>query len=110
MEVLKRLARMMERNSSLNLYDHTRLARSLSWRYPSHRFAFIASAFAGSLSFIIGFVSDDRMDVVEAFLVGIGVFLAWACARELDPDRNLTAGLLSCRFRSQYGDAPACSW
>lgn len=78
---------------SINPYRYTRLGRALSWKYPSHRLAFLGSAVAGAIGFFLHARRAGEWDLVGGLLIGVGVFLAWACARELDPDQNATAVL-----------------
>lgn len=84
---------MTERGPRISVGRYSRLGRVLSWRYPSHRFALVGSAFAGAIGFLVGGLVDGEWNFIGAFFTGVAVFLAWACAREIDPDRNLTAGL-----------------
>ncbi len=84
---------MTEAQKPFNLYRFTRLGRTLSLRHESHRFALTGSIMAGAGGFVYWWLARDEVDLVGAFFVGVAVFLAWACARELDPDRNFTAGV-----------------
>lgn len=62
----------------------THLGRPIDLRYSSNRFAVAAAAvFAGAAFFLDA----------PFIQVGGAAFLAWALARELDPDRTLTANL-----------------
>ncbi|MFW2339967.1 MAG: hypothetical protein ACN4GK_07945 [Acidimicrobiia bacterium] len=70
----------------------TSLARTLDPRLPSHRTAFMISAAAGAVAW--GFAGPDWSDGLGAgFTAGVGAFLAWAIARELDPDRPRSAAI-----------------
>lgn len=88
---------------AMNPYGYTRLGRVLSWKYPSHRFAFIGSAATGAVGFFLDSLAGE-WNFLGALLTGVAVFLAWACARELDPDQNATA------FLSLLLAAPLAIW
>jgi hypothetical protein len=47
---------------------------------------------------------------IRAFLAGMATFLAWALARELDPDRPWTAGVAGILAASVIGAGPPSLW
>jgi hypothetical protein len=51
------------------------------------------AALAGLLSVVTTWFGSREIDVIASGSVGVGVFLAWAIAREIDPDRPGTATL-----------------
>lgn len=71
------------------------LVRTVEPRLPTHRFA-LGAAVAGSLV-RLGLASRESDTLMEAlgpaFNTGVAVFLAWAIAREVDPDEPRTANL-----------------
>jgi hypothetical protein len=75
----------------VNLYDHTGLGRPLDLRLPSNRIAVLLPSLAGAVTFAVLFGSSGAVDLFAAGRAGVGVFLAWAVARELDPDRPRSA-------------------
>jgi hypothetical protein len=70
-----------------NMYRFTGIARMIDLRYPSNRYAVIATLVASGLAFVL----TDFDSVPMAIAVGGSTFLAWATAREIDPDRTLSA-------------------
>lgn len=70
----------------------TSLARIVDPRLPSHRNAILISTAAGLAAWTTAGV-DWSDGLQEAFNAGVGAFLAWALARELDPDRPRSAEL-----------------
>lgn len=75
----------------MNLYEHTGLGRHLDVRLLSNRVAVAVTALVGVVAFAARwvFVADFDLlaDGYAAGATAVGVFLAWAAARELDPDR-----------------------
>lgn len=67
----------------------TSLARVLDPRLPSHRMALII----GVGSALLGAAVDGDPGWGLAFNAGVGSFLGWALAREIDPDRPNSAAL-----------------
>ena len=86
----------------------TALGRSISWDYPSHRFALIGSA-AGTVILAVVRLVGDRPVTIGNLLGTFGaLFFAWGVARELDPDENLAASIalvLAFVALLQYGFA-----
>ena len=75
--------------STLNPHRLTSLQRVVDLRYPSNRLALAGAALVGAVAAVARFVGAD---------IGFGplgaamaVFLSWAIARELDPDRPASA-------------------
>jgi hypothetical protein len=64
----------------------TGIGRPLDFRYRSNRFVAIASVIAGLATFAWRWSSGSDEIIVWSFQVAGAVFLAWAIARELDPD------------------------
>lgn len=81
----------MSWDSTFNPHRYTRLGRSLGLANPLHRLALAGASAAGLIGLAIDWAVLGEPDVVSAFFVGVAVFLAWALARELDPDREATA-------------------
>ncbi|REK38267.1 MAG: hypothetical protein DWQ20_03970 [Actinobacteria bacterium] len=77
----------------MNIYKITRLNRPLSWRLTSNRIAILGSVAAGAIALGWWYFSRDKWQIFAAALVGVSAFIAWAVARELDPDRPRTATL-----------------
>lgn len=69
----------------------TSLSRSIDPRYPSNRLALAGSAVAALLTAVAGLVSVDLG--FGPLGAAIAVFLAWAIARELDPDHPASAAI-----------------
>jgi hypothetical protein len=76
-------------SSTLNPHRLTSLQRVVDPRYPSNRLALAGAAVAGAVAAVARFAGAD---------IGFGplgaamaVFLAWAIARELDPDHPASA-------------------
>jgi hypothetical protein len=71
----------------------TALGRPILWNYPSNRFAVIGSA-AGTIVLAMSRLIGGR-PVTIGNLIGtfLALFLAWAVAREIDPDETLSAGV-----------------
>ena len=67
------------------------LSRVVDPRYPSNR---LAIAGAAATAMIVGVAGLVGIDVASGpFTAAVGVFLAWAIARELDPDRPASAAI-----------------
>ena len=69
------------------------LTRPMDLRFPSNRFVLIATPVAGVVAGIVGLVRGESLATAAAWGVGAGgsAFLAWAIARELQPDRAWVA-------------------
>ena len=69
----------------------TGIGRPLDPRLTSNRIA-VAGAFLGTvLALIVQWVNGEPISIMAAGAMGVGVFLAWAIARELDPDHPTSA-------------------
>lgn len=77
----------------MNVNQVSRLGRHLDLRLTSNRIAVLGPLLIGGSSLAWDAFSSDRLDYLDAGLAAISSFLAWAIARELDPDRNSTATL-----------------
>jgi hypothetical protein len=79
----------------VNLYQHTGLGRHLDVRLLSNRIAVVGTGLVGVLALTLRWVLAADFDLLadgyDAIATAVGVFLAWAVARELDPDRPGTA-------------------
>lgn len=89
----------------------TSLARPLDLRVASNRFAVFWTVVSFLVAATAWVVNDKPLGeaAVGGLQVAIGAFLAWALARELDPDRPASArwaGMLSLLFAAVLG-APA---
>lgn len=73
----------------------TALARPIDPSEPSNRFAVFASASVVLVATLVVSVVDAELGVAAAagrgLAFGLGTFLTWAIARELDPDRPMAA-------------------
>jgi len=69
------------------------LGRPILWNYASNRFAVIASAVGAVILAITRLVGDRPVTIGNVVGSFGALFLAWAVARELDPDENLSAGV-----------------
>ena len=67
------------------------LGRPIDFRFASNRFAVFATFAAGAIASAVTFAGRDDNALGAGVLAGGAAFLAWAVARELDPDRTLTA-------------------
>jgi len=68
----------------VNVEQLSSLSRAVDPRYPSNRFVIAGALIAGLATALANlFGLDTGLGPVSA---GVGVFLAWAIARELDPD------------------------
>ncbi len=66
--------------------DITGIGRELNPRIPSNRMAVIAAA--GAFAILLGVSwAGDELSIPGAVFGAVAVFLGWAVARELDPDR-----------------------
>lgn len=72
----------------------TSLARTIDPSYASNRLAIAAALVFGAVGSVLALVRTDA-DLLTAgaagVAYGVGAFLAWATARELDPDRPVSA-------------------
>ena len=75
--------------AEVNVEQLSSLSRSVDPRYPSNRLAIAGALIAGVVTALANsFVLDTGLEPVSA---AVGVFLAWATARELDPDHPSSA-------------------
>jgi len=67
------------------------LSRVVDPRYPSNRLAIVG---AGATALIVGISGFAGLDMGSGpLMAAVGVFLAWAIARELDPDHPASAAI-----------------
>lgn len=71
----------------------TGLGRPIDPRYPSNRYAVVASAVAAAAAGTVALAAGAQSPLVWAIRGGLAAFLAWAVARELDPDDTRSAAL-----------------
>lgn len=71
----------------------TGIGRPLDLNHPSNRFASVATILAGLGTLLWRWFTDADDIWLWSFRVAVGVFLAWAVAREVDPDDALSAGI-----------------
>ncbi len=71
------------------------IGRNIDPHYPSNLFVLVVSPLAGLAWMIWKLASEGDWSVAvgRALVAGMATFLAWAIARELDPDRPWTAGV-----------------
>ena len=67
------------------------LGRPVVWSFPSNRFAVLGSAAGSVLIAGVRLLSDRPVTVGNLFATFGALFLAWAVARELDPDEPSSA-------------------
>lgn len=67
--------------------DITGIGRELNPRIPSNRMAVIGAAGSFAVLLLVSWMRDD-FSVLGAAFGAVAVFLGWAVARELDPDRS----------------------
>lgn len=77
----------------MKLHEVTGLGRPIDPASRSNRIALAGATLFGGLALFITWLQAGAPDLARAVGVGIGAFLAWAIARELDPDRPRTATL-----------------
>lgn len=76
-------------------YQFSAMGRPLDFHYPSNVFVILMSGIGLIAGFGIGVVEDKpSLDLLWMGIVtSVTVFVAWALARELDPDHAFSAGL-----------------
>ncbi len=67
------------------------LARVVDLRYPSNRFAALAAMVAFTASLVTSAATATGLAIGPGLRNAAGIFLGWAIARELDPDRARSA-------------------
>lgn len=83
----------------------TAIGRPVDPHYPSNVFILVAASLSGVGWMIWKLVSEGDWGaaVARAFVAGMVTFLAWAIARELDPDRPWTAGVAAVLATATIG-------
>ena len=71
----------------------TGIARTIDPRYPSNVFAIVVAFAGGAVAFFPTLDEGFWVAVGNGILAGGAGFIAWAVARELDPDRPVVAGI-----------------
>ena len=74
------------------LHQVTGIGRTIDLRYRSNRIVVAGTVAAAGVAAIREYLSDAP-NFIDAGMVGVGAFLAWALSREIDPDRPTTATL-----------------
>lgn len=69
------------------------LGRMIDIRYASNRFVVAAAGLGGAATLVYRIAADAGDPLLWAFRVAAAVFLAWALARELDPDHPVSAAV-----------------
>ncbi len=77
----------------MNPYARTGIGRPLDLGLGSNRLAMIGAILGTVGALILQWVEGDTFNLLAAGAVGVGVFLAWAIARELDPDHPSSAAI-----------------
>ncbi len=75
----------------MNIAAHSGLGRHLDLRYRSNRIAVLGTLLAAVLIGGITWTTSGDISFAATASTAVGVFLAWAIARELDPDHPGTA-------------------
>ncbi len=76
----------MPQTEAVQMHQMTGLGRPIDLSTKSNIIAIAGSALAGASSVLLSWLSTGDLGVPSATSVAIGVFLAWALAREIDPD------------------------
>lgn len=78
-----------------NLYQFTSIGRTLDPRYPTNLAILLASVAAGIVAGLVAIISGESTGaaLIAGIVCAASVFVAWALARELDPDHNRSAFL-----------------
>ncbi|MBU1865898.1 MAG: hypothetical protein KKE89_05745 [Actinobacteria bacterium] len=81
------------------------IGRAIDPRYPSNLFVLIAAPLAGVawMTWKLASEGDWSIALTGALVAAIATFLAWAIARELDPDRPWTAGVAAVLAAAVFG-------
>ena len=84
------------------------IGRPLDPRYPSNRFVLIAAPLAGLAWMVWKMATEGDWSeaLIRAAIAAGATFLAWAIARELDPDRPWTAGVAAVGAAAVIGAGP----
>ena len=69
------------------------IGRPLDPRLASNRIAVAGGLLGTVLALLLQWTNGESMNIIAAGAMGVGVFLAWAIARELDPDHPSSATL-----------------
>lgn len=77
--------------SKVNVHNLSSLSRDVDPRYPSNRLAIAGALIAGVATALANLFGLDTG--LGPFSAAVGVFLAWAIARELDPDYPASAAV-----------------
>ncbi len=77
----------------MNPYSRTGIGRPIDPSLASNRLVMIGAMLGTVGALILQWVEGDAFDLLAAGAVGVGVFLAWAIARELDPDHPSSAAI-----------------
>lgn len=77
----------------MNIAAHSGLGRHLNLRYRSNRIAVFGTLLAAALLGGVTWTTSGEIDFFATASAAIGVFLAWAIARELDPDHPGSASI-----------------
>lgn len=75
----------------MNLHELTGLGRPLDPAHRSNRLAMTFTILSGVSAVISTWLVNGNPDFIGSGAVALGVFLAWAIAREIDPDRPRSA-------------------
>lgn len=75
----------------MNPYAHTGIGRPIDPSLASNRLAMIGAVLGTVVALILQWVEGGAINLLAAGAVGVGVFLAWAISRELDPDHPSSA-------------------
>jgi hypothetical protein len=78
---------------TMDMRNFSALGRLIDIRYPSNLFVVAASVLGGASALGYLLITDGDDPLLWAFRTVAGVFLAWAIARELDPDHPVAAGV-----------------
>ena len=80
-----------EHGPRLNVENLSSLSRAVDPRYPSNRLVIAGALIAGVATALANLFGLDTG--LGPFSAAVGVFLAWAIARELDPDYSVSAAV-----------------
>lgn len=71
------------------MYRYTGLGRTIDLRFPSNRLIVAVALISSAVAYTFA----DAEPVMAAITVGGSAFFGWAIAREIDPDRTLSAAI-----------------
>jgi len=96
-----------------SMYEFTSTGRTLDPRYPTNLAIMVFTPLAGIIAGILSLLAGETFNeaIRAGFFTGASTFLAWALAREFDPDHELAAFLGAfLAFAASLFAAPPSIW